>query len=132
MQQSVNDIQTHFIQRNPAVVARFARRMVDVGATHLVMEVSSHALALFRAEGIRFEVAAFTNLTQDHLDYHRTMDAYFAAKARFFEQVLPTDAPRVLNADDARVATLKGLTFSASGGRADVRATSARWASSSG
>jgi UDP-N-acetylmuramoyl-L-alanyl-D-glutamate--2,6-diaminopimelate ligase len=79
-------------------IARFARRMVDAGASHLVMEVSSHALALFRADGIRFEVAAFTNLTQDHLDFHGTMEAYFEAKARLFTALAPKKA--VINVDD--------------------------------
>ena len=50
-------------------------------ATHVLMEASSHALALGRLEGVRFRVAAFTNLTQDHLDFHGTMEHYFAAKA---------------------------------------------------
>ena len=48
------------------------------------MEVSSHALALYRVDGVEFDVAVFTNLTQDHLDFHGTLDAYRAAKARLF------------------------------------------------
>ncbi len=79
-------------------LARFADRMVQAGATHFVMEVSSHALALFRADGIRFEVAAFTNLTQDHLDFHGTMDAYRQAKERLFVALRPRNA--VINVDD--------------------------------
>jgi UDP-N-acetylmuramoyl-L-alanyl-D-glutamate--2,6-diaminopimelate ligase len=51
-------------------VARFAREVLDAGASHLVMEVSSHGLALHRVDAVRFRVAAFTNLTQDHLDFH--------------------------------------------------------------
>ena len=61
-------------------------RMADAGCTHAVMEVSSHALAQHRAAGILFDVAVFTNLTQDHLDYHGTMEAYCGAKARLFRQ----------------------------------------------
>src|SRR5271166_6512635 len=71
------------------------------GATEALMEVSSHALAQQRVYGIPFDVAVFTNLTRDHLDYHHTMDDYFAAKQALFEGC-GTDAPRVavLNADD--------------------------------
>ncbi|HTJ81336.1 MAG TPA: UDP-N-acetylmuramoyl-L-alanyl-D-glutamate--2,6-diaminopimelate ligase, partial [Polyangiaceae bacterium] len=73
-------------------LARLAREMRDHGATHLVMEVSSIALAARRADGVRFRVAAFTNLTQDHLDYHGTMDAYAEAKARLFTELGPGSA----------------------------------------
>jgi UDP-N-acetylmuramoyl-L-alanyl-D-glutamate--2,6-diaminopimelate ligase len=71
------------------------------GATDAVMEVSSHALAQQRVFGIPFDVAVFTNLTRDHLDYHQTMEEYFAAKKVLFEGC-GTDAPRavVTNADD--------------------------------
>ena len=55
---------------------RLLREMSDAGCTHVVMEVSSHAISLERIGGIRFDVAAFTNLTEDHLDFHKTMDAY--------------------------------------------------------
>ncbi|MCB9597959.1 MAG: UDP-N-acetylmuramoyl-L-alanyl-D-glutamate--2,6-diaminopimelate ligase [Sandaracinaceae bacterium] len=79
-------------------IARFARAVVDAGATHLVMEVSSHALAQHRADAVSFAVAGFTNLTQDHLDFHETMDAYFAAKARLFLELSPRAA--VVNVDD--------------------------------
>jgi UDP-N-acetylmuramoyl-L-alanyl-D-glutamate--2,6-diaminopimelate ligase len=71
------------------------------GATDAVMEVSSHALAQERVYGVPFDVAVFTNLTRDHLDYHNTMEAYFAAKRVLFEGC-GTDAPRavVTNVDD--------------------------------
>jgi UDP-N-acetylmuramoyl-L-alanyl-D-glutamate--2,6-diaminopimelate ligase len=71
------------------------------GATEAVMEVSSHALAQQRVDGIPFDTAIFTNLTRDHLDYHHTMEEYFASKQILFEGC-GTDAPRaaVLNADD--------------------------------
>lgn len=72
------------------------RRMRDEGCTHVVMEVSSHALALSRVYGIPFEVGIFTNLTQDHLDFHKTMEEYCAAKSRLF-QMCKTG---VVNADD--------------------------------
>jgi UDP-N-acetylmuramoyl-L-alanyl-D-glutamate--2,6-diaminopimelate ligase len=71
------------------------------GATDAVMEVSSHALAQERVYGVPFDVAVFTNLTRDHLDYHKTMEEYFAAKRVLFEGC-GTDAPRaaVTNLDD--------------------------------
>ena len=72
-------------------------RMRDAGCTHVVMEVSSHALTLERVGGIRFDVAAFTNLTEDHLDFHKTMDAYCEAKAMLFSRC----GKAVINVDDA-------------------------------
>jgi UDP-N-acetylmuramoyl-L-alanyl-D-glutamate--2,6-diaminopimelate ligase len=71
-------------------LARFATAAVDEGASHLVMEVSSHALAQERTAGTRFAVGAFTNLTQDHLDFHGTMEAYGEAKAKLFLTHRPT------------------------------------------
>ena len=62
------------------------RRMADAGCTHVVMEVSSHALCLQRVEGVRFALGVFTNLSQDHLDFHGTMEAYADAKAMLFRQ----------------------------------------------
>jgi len=67
-------------------VQQWLRRMADAGCTHVVMEVSSHALCLSRVEGLTFAVGAFTNLTQDHLDFHKTMEAYRQAKGRLFTQ----------------------------------------------
>jgi UDP-N-acetylmuramoyl-L-alanyl-D-glutamate--2,6-diaminopimelate ligase len=72
------------------------RRMLDRGDVACAMEVSSHALELGRVAGIRFACQVFTNLTQDHLDFHETMEAYFAAKRRLFEE--PGTA--VVNVDD--------------------------------
>lgn len=71
-------------------IARFADRARTQRATHLVMEVSSHGLAMFRADAVTFRVAAFTNLSQDHLDYHGTFEAYAAAKTRLFTELQPT------------------------------------------
>ncbi|MBB5328624.1 UDP-N-acetylmuramoyl-L-alanyl-D-glutamate--2,6-diaminopimelate ligase [Tunturiibacter gelidoferens] len=74
---------------------------VRVGATEAVMEMSSHALEQERVWGLPVDVAMFTNLTQDHLDYHGTMESYFAAKARLFEGVgAPTPRVAVINGDD--------------------------------
>lgn len=81
--------------------ALFAR-MRDAGCTHVVMEVSSHALSLERVGGIRFDVAAFTNLTEDHLDFHKTMDAYCDAKAELFRRC----GKAVINVDDPYAARM--------------------------
>src|SRR5262249_3979866 len=80
-------------------LARLPARMLAPGATHRVMEVLSIALVAARADAVRFRAAAFTNLTQDHLDYHGSMQAYAAAKARLFFDLAPAGA--ALNVDDA-------------------------------
>lgn len=82
-------------------LARIFHEAASQGATDAVMEVSSHALAQQRVFGVPFDVAVFTNLTRDHLDYHKTMDEYFAAKRVLFEGC-GTDPPRVsvTNLDD--------------------------------
>jgi UDP-N-acetylmuramoyl-L-alanyl-D-glutamate--2,6-diaminopimelate ligase len=84
------------------------REMVNQGSGACVMEVSSHALALKRVDFLRFSAAVFTNLTRDHLDFHRNMDDYFAAKRRLFE-LLPEQAVAVVNLDDRRGAALTGI-----------------------
>ena len=71
-------------------------RMRDAGCTHVVMEVSSHAIALERVAGIRFDIGAFTNLTEDHLDFHKTMEAYRDTKAELFARCRRA----VINVDD--------------------------------
>jgi UDP-N-acetylmuramoyl-L-alanyl-D-glutamate--2,6-diaminopimelate ligase len=87
-------------QTTPAAeeIQRMLREMVDAGVAHCAMEVSSHALAQHRVWGCQFAAALFTNLTQDHLDYHADMSAYYAAKARLFTVYRPGVA--VLNYDD--------------------------------
>lgn len=107
--------------------ALFAR-MLDEGVTHVVMEVSSHALELGRTAGTRFDVAGFTNLSQDHLDFHPTMQDYFEAKARFFDPASPLAAEKaVVCVDDEWGRAMAGragraLTVSTRGARADVMA----------
>src|SRR5579871_5720409 len=82
-------------------LSRMLNQALGHGATEAVMEISSHALAQQRVFGVPFDVAVFTNLTRDHLDYHKTMDEYFAAKKILFDGC-GTDAPRaaVVNIDD--------------------------------
>jgi UDP-N-acetylmuramoyl-L-alanyl-D-glutamate--2,6-diaminopimelate ligase len=89
-------------------IQQMLREMVTGGCRACVMEVSSHALALRRAEEVRFAAGVFTNLTRDHLDFHRDMESYFAAKRRLFE-MLPADAPAVINIDDPRGPALVSL-----------------------
>jgi UDP-N-acetylmuramoyl-L-alanyl-D-glutamate--2,6-diaminopimelate ligase len=92
-------------------LARLLNEALGLGATDAVMEVSSHALAQERVFGVPFDVAVFTNLTRDHLDYHKTMDEYFAAKRVLFEGC-GTDAPRaaVTNLDDEYGAKLAAFS----------------------
>ncbi|MEK6277665.1 MAG: UDP-N-acetylmuramoyl-L-alanyl-D-glutamate--2,6-diaminopimelate ligase [Actinomycetota bacterium] len=99
------------------------RRMLDAGDDACVMEVSSHALTLHRADSIHFDVAVFTNLSQDHLDFHADMEDYFAAKRLLFEA---GPGAAVVNLDDPfgqrLAAEIDCLTFSAAGAGADFRA----------
>ena len=76
------------------------RRMVDAGAAYAIMEASSHALELKRVQDVRFKVGIFTNLTQDHLDFHVTLENYKLAKSRLFTLLSP-DGTGVINIDDA-------------------------------
>jgi UDP-N-acetylmuramoyl-L-alanyl-D-glutamate--2,6-diaminopimelate ligase len=73
----------------PVELQRLLRVLVDAGIGRVAMEVSSHSLDQRRVEGVQFDVAVYTNLTRDHLDYHKTMEAYFAAKARLLDYLLP-------------------------------------------
>jgi len=74
--------------------------MLSSGCTHVISEVSSHALAQYRVDKAVFKVAVFTNLTRDHLDFHKTMEDYFRAKERLFRELLYKDGTCVINLDD--------------------------------
>jgi UDP-N-acetylmuramoyl-L-alanyl-D-glutamate--2,6-diaminopimelate ligase len=78
---------------------RLLAQMCDYGQTHAVMEVSSHALVFERIHGLHFKKAVFTNLSQDHLDFHKSKEAYLAAKAQLFENLNPEDLA-IINIDD--------------------------------
>jgi UDP-N-acetylmuramoyl-L-alanyl-D-glutamate--2,6-diaminopimelate ligase len=99
------------------------RRMLDAGDRACAMEVSSHAMALHRADSVHFEAVLFTNLTQDHLDFHADMEDYFQAKRMLFAAEPGT---RVVNVDDPYGRRLAGefecVTFSAEGADADYAA----------
>ena len=104
------------------------RRMVDEGCTHCVMEVSSHSLVLHRVAGTHFAVGLFTNLTQDHLDFHNTMEEYARAKSMLF----PMCRAAAANADDAWAKTVMKdapapvYSFSAKSDHADLTARDIR------
>ena len=82
-----------------ADAARLLADLAAGGVTHLALEASSHGIDQRRLDGVQLKAAAFTNLTQDHLDYHGTMESYRAAKLRLFETLLPRGRTAVLNAD---------------------------------
>ncbi|WP_413870266.1 UDP-N-acetylmuramoyl-L-alanyl-D-glutamate--2,6-diaminopimelate ligase [Albidovulum sp.] len=86
----------------PITLHRVLRDMAEAGITHAAMEASSHGLDQGRLDGVRLKAAAFTNFSQDHLDYHAGFDEYFAAKAGLFARVLPEDGTAVINIDDPR------------------------------
>ncbi|HEY6917646.1 MAG TPA: UDP-N-acetylmuramoyl-L-alanyl-D-glutamate--2,6-diaminopimelate ligase [Tabrizicola sp.] len=81
------------------------------GVTHAAMEASSHGIDQRRLDGVRLKAAGFTNLTQDHLDYHGTMEAYFEAKAQLFTRLLPDDGVAVVNLDGARGSDMAELAL---------------------
>jgi UDP-N-acetylmuramoyl-L-alanyl-D-glutamate--2,6-diaminopimelate ligase len=80
-------------------VAEMVARLADMGVTHLALEASSHGVDQRRVDGVKLRAAGFTNFTQDHLDYHGSMEAYRAAKLRLFDVLTPTGGTAVLNAD---------------------------------
>jgi len=112
------------------VIQELLAEMVADGAKAAALEVSSHALALERVEGCRFDVAVFTNLTRDHLDFHPDMEAYYVAKRRLFDLRKP-GAFGVVNADDPYGRRLLAeieppvASYSPSGAEADYRAAGA-------
>ena len=108
----------------PDLQALFAV-MVERGVTHVPMEVSSHALALGRASGTRFAVGAFTNLSQDHLDFHRDMEDYFQAKALLFDGRSTTEVVCVDGEWGKRLVTPHTITV-ATGGDGDWTASDIR------
>lgn len=86
-------------------VARMAAELRGLGVTHLALEASSHGLDQRRLDSLTLKAGGFTNLTQDHLDYHHDMASYQAAKLRVFDELLPPGATAVLNADSPAYAS---------------------------
>ncbi|HEY6729654.1 MAG TPA: UDP-N-acetylmuramoyl-L-alanyl-D-glutamate--2,6-diaminopimelate ligase [Solirubrobacterales bacterium] len=126
VKQVVGGVEKEVVRTTPEAIElqKTFRQMLDEGDETCAMEVSSHALALYRADAIHFEVAIFTNLTQDHLDFHADMEDYFLAKRKLFEK-----KPKVaiVNVDDPygrRLAEeFECITFSAEGAEADYSAS---------
>ena len=92
---------------DPVMLHRTLRELCDAGYGYAAMEASSHGLDQYRLHGVKLEAAAFTNLTRDHMDYHGSQEAYFAAKSKLFTEVLPEGKTAVLNADDAKFPALR-------------------------
>ncbi len=95
----------------PDVVSLHAglETLAERGITHVALEASSHGLDQMRLDALNLTAAAFTNLSRDHLDYHKTLDAYFEAKARLFHTVLPEGAAAVINADIPEATALREM-----------------------
>ncbi len=90
----------------PVTLHRLLAELAGEGVTHAAMEASSHGLAQRRLDGVRLSAAGFTNLSRDHLDYHKDFEDYFAAKAGLFRRVLPGGRTAVINIDDEHGAAL--------------------------
>ena len=110
----------------PILLHRTLDMLQRSGVDHVALEASSHGLDQKRLDGVKFTAAAFTNLGRDHLDYHPTLDAYFAAKARLFDTVLAPGTHAVLNRDDAKfdaltaICTARQITVTSFGTHADA------------
>jgi UDP-N-acetylmuramoyl-L-alanyl-D-glutamate--2,6-diaminopimelate ligase len=126
VKQVVGGVEKEVVRTTPEAIElqRTFRQMLDGGDEACAMEVSSHAMTLHRADAIHFEVALFTNLTQDHLDFHADMEDYFLAKRKLFEMGPKT---AIVNVDDPYGRRLAEefdcVTFSAEGAEADYSAS---------
>lgn len=96
----------------PITLHKLLARLSDAGVTHGAMEASSHGLEQNRLDGVYLTAAGFSNFSQDHLDYHKTFEAYFDAKAGLFGRVLPPEGSAVVNVDDPKGAALVHLAQS--------------------
>jgi UDP-N-acetylmuramoyl-L-alanyl-D-glutamate--2,6-diaminopimelate ligase len=118
---------------DPVEMHGILARLAEDHVQHLALEASSHGLAQYRLDGVRIAAAGFTNLSRDHLDYHNTLEDYFDAKMRLFEELVPVGAPAVINvdtpfgADVVKRAKLRGLkVFSVGRQGSDLKLLSAR------
>ncbi|MCW5725103.1 MAG: UDP-N-acetylmuramoyl-L-alanyl-D-glutamate--2,6-diaminopimelate ligase [Maricaulaceae bacterium] len=117
--------ETGYTTPDAAALHRALDALAGEGVTHLAMEASSHGLKQRRMHGVRVTLAGFTNLTQDHLDYHPDFDDYFASKLMLFTDLTPPGAPAVINVDSdwgaraAEAARARGLAVTAIGWRGE-------------
>ncbi len=93
----------------PITLHRCLSEAAENGVTHAAMEASSHGLEQRRLDGVHLAAAGFSNFTQDHLDYHETFEAYFAAKMGLFDRVLPQDGTAVINLSDPKAAQVRKI-----------------------
>ena len=108
----VEGVWTHPLKHttpDPITLHRVLAQATRAGVTHVAMEASSHGLDQRRLDGVMLSAAGFTNFSQDHLDYHHTFAAYFAAKMGLFDRVLPPEGVAVVNLDDPRGADVAGI-----------------------
>ncbi len=111
---------------DPVELHKLLDELAGEGVTHLAMEASSHGLEQKRLDGVKLKAAAFTNLTRDHLDYHKTLEAYREAKLRLFDTLLPKDSTAVVNADSVEaqiifaIAQKRGLRLIGVGKKGDA------------
>jgi len=96
---------------DPVSLHQMLSGLADEGVTHLAFEASSHGLDQRRLDGVRLAAAAFTNLGRDHLDYHASIEDYFAAKLRLFEVLLEPGRPAVIHADDPRAEEVAAIAL---------------------
>lgn len=112
-------------------VQRYLREMIEAGTRYVVIEATSHGLATHRLDGVRFTIAGVTNITHEHLEYHKTIDNYRRAKATLLERVAAERGVVVINNEDDGARSVRDYaagadirTYSATGGSADIRASS--------
>ena len=104
---SIGTLQGGMTTADPVALHKTLTKLKADGITHLAMEASSHGLHQYRLDGTKIKAAGFTNLSRDHLDYHKDMDDYLAAKSRLFTEVMEQDGIAIINADTPETQKLK-------------------------
>ena len=107
---------------DPVAIHDTLEKLAKEGVTHAAMEASSHGLSQYRLHGVKLAAGAFTNLTQDHLDYHVDFDDYRGAKLKLFSELLPAGAPAIINAD-----SLEREAFETAAEKAGLRTFTVGW-----
>jgi len=99
----------HLTTPEPTDLHKMLQELANKNTHHVVVEASSHGLDQFRLDGVKIKIAAITNLSRDHLDYHRTIEKYYDGKFRLFSEVLDQDGMAVINADDKMVNNITSI-----------------------